>query len=161
MCLCYDNYDTYHIRSGFAVLYWTDFSFTSGPRRPIVSYNAMLRPFQLDVWLAFMASIGLVCLVTLIFHKKAKICSTGATKSKSFGEKVMSILAISVEEPVERINHQVSNSTLVLLGFFLLTSLVISRTYKGSILASLVSVELEMKINTAEVRVIDCYHSEK
>lgn len=64
----------------------------------------------------------------------------------------MVVTAMSVEEPVEDFKKFTSGwMGKLLLGLFLLCIMTLSKSYKGNILANLVSVELEKKIDTVQV----------
>lgn len=142
---------------GSAPVYWSEYKYLSGPRRPVMVTTVLLEPFSTTVWIF---SFLVVVLVTLVMGTSHKVFKTKRTRSATFSEKFLNILAMAVEEPVNHFNYM-SNSlgSKLILSTFLMLMLVLSKTYRGSILSKMVKVELEMKIDTTEVGTDDHFGS--
>lgn len=134
-------------------LEYLEYAYASGPRQPIVSYNAMFRPFSPAVWMSILGTFIAALIVVYFWHVMNK---RQHIAQRPYISKILGFASILLEEPYEGLINISRGSFVILIGIYLLGSLVLSRSYKGNLLARLVAVDLDMEINNAKVSVDTC-----
>jgi hypothetical protein len=130
---------------GSTPLTFHEYSWVSGPRMPAsFSFTSASKPFSLEIWIFLLVSIHAMIAFICVCY-----CLCPKERYGSLTNKIFAICGFVIEEPV--IVELRSQVLRVVFGIWLLVALVISKSYRGSLLAKLVSVELESEINTAEV----------
>lgn len=129
----------------------SQFLFLSGKPRPIPAYLSSLKPFSLVVWEMVALSFLSIILVLTLFHACFKrINFPGYVKGDFFKEVLLalSMMVQTARKPTLPLRSNAFRAAYLssAIGAFLLCL-----SYRGNLLAGLVSVELEPKIATVEV----------
>lgn len=133
---------TLHIQGSMAMAY-LEFGYATGPRKVVTSYATTVKPLNFEVWICVIIALVLVLLAFVIidWRHQGKV---------SVSRKAMNILAIMVDQQSAVVHKAKVMDKRVMCGFFILAALVLTASYKGNLLASLVSVEREPKIDTTQ-----------
>ena len=133
-----------------------ELNFISGPRKAVVDYSTIRRPFNNSVWFLLYLSVIFVLLSLVwidFYYVSGKIADTqfDIFARVPMMNKFMGIIGILLFQPqVQMIKFQQRASVVTFVGFMLAT-MIIGRAYRGQLLASLAHVNIEPKLETSRV----------